>query len=50
MLTYGSKFFLGLAAFAFVVAAVYAGASGHHAVGMDTLVGRDHARLQGRGR
>ncbi len=39
MLTHGSKFFLGLAAFAFVVAAIYAGASGHHAVGMDTLIG-----------
>jgi len=48
MLTHGSKFFLGLAAFAFVVSALYAGASGHHVVGMDTLVGAVTLGYKGR--
>jgi hypothetical protein len=48
MLTHGSKFFLGLAAFAFVVAAVYAGASGQHVVGMDTLIGAITLGYKGR--
>ena len=48
MFTFGSKYFLGLAAFAFVVAAVYAGASGHHVVGMDTLIGAITLGYKGR--
>ena len=48
MLTHGSKFFLGLAAFAFVVAAIYAGASGNHEVGMETLIGAVTLGYKGR--
>jgi hypothetical protein len=48
MLTNGSKFLLGMAAFAFLAAAVYAGASGHHAVGMDTLTGAVTLGYKGR--
>ncbi len=48
MLTPGSKFFLGLAAFGFAVAAIYAGASGNHAVGMDTLMGAITLGYKGR--
>jgi len=39
MFTHGSKFFFGLAAFAFLVAAVYGGASAGHQIGMDTFIG-----------
>lgn len=39
MLTYGSRFFFGLAVLAFAVAAVYGGASGSHQIGMDTFMG-----------
>ena len=48
MFTFGSKYFLGLAAFAFVVAAIYAGASGHHVVGMDTIIGAITLGYKGR--
>lgn len=35
----GSRFFFALAAFGFVAAIVYAGATGDHKVGMDTIIG-----------
>ena len=39
MFTTGSKYFFGLAAFAFVAALVYGGATSGHELNMDTLVG-----------
>lgn len=39
MLKTGSKFFYSTAAIAFIAAVVHAGATGDHAVGMDTLLG-----------
>lgn len=48
MMTHGSKFFLGLAAFLFVLAAVYGGASAAHHIGMDTFTGVTTLGYKGR--
>ncbi|MCU1455456.1 MAG: hypothetical protein JWN46_3602 [Acidimicrobiales bacterium] len=48
MFKLGSKLWYGLAAFGFLAAFVYAGASGHHAVGMETFVGAISLGYKGR--
>ena len=44
----GSKLWYGLAAFGFFAAFLYAGATGHHAVGMETFVGAISLGYKGR--